>query len=70
MSFLRKLFGRFMPPARAAVAEPAHDRVASILSEMKARRQPCLRLVHGAGPSRLGGDPEMVGDWRATRGGR
>lgn len=61
--FWGRLFGRFTR-GDASGGEAPSERVTAILEELKARGRPCLRLAPGgAGGSRLGGAPEMTGEW-------
>ncbi|MDO8408772.1 MAG: YwqG family protein [Phenylobacterium sp.] len=66
MGFLKGLFGgreKSPPP-------PPSDKVLAIQDALRARVQPCLRLrPGGAGASRLGGEPELTGDWPVWKGG-
>lgn len=58
---VRKLFGK---RRETPTDERASRLVEESLSAMKARAQPCLRLVPGGdGQSRLGGVPDMAGAW-------
>ena len=45
-------------------SEASQERVEAIIAELKARAQPCLRMVSAAeGKSRLGGTAQMAGAW-------
>jgi len=66
MGFLKGLFGgreKSPPP-------PPSEKVLAIQDALRARVQPCLRLRPGGeGPSRLGGEPELTGEWPVWKGG-
>lgn len=62
MRFLTQLLNSFA--RRPAAGAPGVDRVAAIIEETKARATSCLRLIPGGdGSSRLGGAPDMKGEW-------
>jgi len=60
--FWKRLFAG--PSKDRATSESTHERVDSIIAELKAQARPCLRLVPAAGgKSRLGGPAEMAVAW-------
>jgi len=59
-----RILGRFKRTDADPSAEAPSERAAAVLTEMRERARPCLRLVPGeGGNSRLGGTPEMSGPW-------
>ncbi|MDP1616013.1 YwqG family protein [Phenylobacterium sp.] len=66
MGLFKGLFGgrEKQPPP------PPSDKVLAIQDELRRRVRPCLRLrPEGEGVSRLGGEPELTGEWPAWKGG-
>lgn len=63
MSFLKKLFGR-SGGGKTAQSVDSAAQIEAAMALVTAQAIPCLRMVTGGdGASRLGGAPEMSGDW-------
>lgn len=61
MAWWRRFFGKQLPPPTGDGVSP---KVAETIAALKARGQSCLKLIAGGnGGSRLGGAPDMAGDW-------